>query len=196
MSLKIKFIILCNRYIFRIQFALIMHFPQASIRFFVKIWNRYYIGITIRVFFRCFPDTLQGIPHGRFIGKEYRFFSYFDIIMYAVFYLQKHFIQMFPYSFQIFFLYRNTFAALSIFANRSIPSILAHSSNFFINPINQFTIIFQQMNRLKAFPLHFLYHVPQFDCPILALLQQFQRCILFFCPDGRLYFIMSLSKQI
>ncbi len=145
-----------NRHIIGVLLSFIMHSAKASVRILVKIGNRYNIRVAVRISVRRFPDTLQGIPHGRLIGQKQHARSDRNIVLYAVFNANQFPPQAFIY--------------LSFIHRLSLPYYL-------IGLIKQLAVIFQKTHRCKSFSLCGLDHTANLNRAVLALLHQRQRPI-------------------
>ena len=62
--------VICDRNIWWILISLVVFYCQIPILVFIKIGDRYNIGIAIRIFICRFPDGFHRIPHRHFIWKK------------------------------------------------------------------------------------------------------------------------------
>ena len=62
--------VICDRNILWILISLVVFYCKIPILVFIKIGDRYNIGIAIRIFICRFPDGFHRIPHRHFIWKK------------------------------------------------------------------------------------------------------------------------------
>ena len=172
--LKVVIIIVCYRYIFRIQIPFIMCLPQAPVRVPVKIRYGNHISIAVRVFLCRLPHAFKGIPHGCFIWKKYNFYPGLDVFIQVLFYLCQRLMQYFNYSVHT--------------APLSLPDI-------FMYLVNKLAVVFQQRYHPAAFSFCLFNQFPKLDRSLLTLFQQFHRYIVFTSTDCFPYCLMGTGKQ-